>query len=66
MASNCRQRVAIERIDMPIIFITGHGDVPMTVRAMKAGAVEFLTKPFDDDGAAESHRECPRPESRGA
>jgi FixJ family two-component response regulator len=34
---------------MPIIFITGHGDVPMTVLAMKAGAVEFLTKQFDDD-----------------
>jgi len=41
--------VAEERTDMPIIFITGHGDVPMTVRAMKAGAVEFLTKPFKDD-----------------
>ncbi|UXU89635.1 response regulator transcription factor [Burkholderia sp. S-53] len=40
--------VASERTDMPIIFITGYGDVPMTVRAMKAGAVEFLTKPFDD------------------
>jgi FixJ family two-component response regulator len=37
------------RTDMPIIFITGYGDVPMTVRAMKAGAVEFLTKPFRDD-----------------
>src|SRR3977135_4234617 len=37
------------RTDMPIIFITGHGDVPMTVQAMKAGAVEFLTKPFTDD-----------------
>src|SRR4029453_4227848 len=35
--------------DMPIIFITGHGDVPMTVQAMKGGAVEFLTKPFDDE-----------------
>ena len=34
---------------MPIIFITGHGDVPMTVRAMKAGAVEFLTKPYGDE-----------------
>jgi FixJ family two-component response regulator len=34
---------------MPIIFITGHGNVPMTVQAMKAGAVEFLTKPFNDD-----------------
>lgn len=41
--------IASDRIDMPIIFITGHGDVPMTVQAMKAGAVEFLTKPFDDE-----------------
>src|ERR1700689_4613584 len=41
--------VASERTDMPIIFITGHGDVPMSVRAMKAGAVEFLTKPFSDE-----------------
>ena len=38
-----------ERTDMPIIFITGHGDVPMSVQAMKAGAVEFLTKPFRED-----------------
>jgi FixJ family two-component response regulator len=44
-----QQRVAGDRTDMPIIFITGHGDVPMTVQAMKAGAVEFLTKPFSDD-----------------
>jgi FixJ family two-component response regulator len=36
------------RIDVPIIFITGHGDIAMTVKAMKAGAVEFLTKPFRD------------------
>jgi FixJ family two-component response regulator len=42
-------RVAVEQTRMPIIFITGHGDVPTTVRAMKAGAVEFLTKPFDDE-----------------
>ena len=41
--------IASERTDLPIIFITGHGDVPMTVQAMKAGAVEFLTKPFDDE-----------------
>jgi len=41
--------IAGERTDMPIIFITGYGDVPMTVQAMKAGAVEFLTKPFSDD-----------------
>src|ERR1700704_1278811 len=44
-----QRRVAVDRIDMPIIFITGYGDVPMTVQAMKAGAVEFLTKPFGDD-----------------
>jgi FixJ family two-component response regulator len=42
-------RIAADRVPMPIIFITGYGDVPMTVRAMKAGAVEFLTKPFGDD-----------------
>jgi FixJ family two-component response regulator len=36
-------------IQIPIIFITGHGDIPMTVKAMKSGAVEFLTKPFEDD-----------------
>jgi len=42
-----QKRVAADRIDMPIIFISGYGDVPMTVRAMKAGAVEFLTKPLD-------------------
>src|SRR3989442_2303678 len=44
-----QQRVAVDRADMPIIFITGHGDVPMSVQAMKAGAVEFLTKPFGDN-----------------
>lgn len=42
-------RVAVDRADMPIIFVTGYGDVPTTVQAMKAGAVEFLTKPFRDD-----------------
>ena len=42
------QQQLAERTDTPIIFITGHGDVPMTVQAMKAGAVEFLTKPFND------------------
>lgn len=41
-------RVAAERPDMPIIFITGYGNVPTTVQAMKAGAVDFLTKPFND------------------
>ena len=43
------QQQLADRTEMPIIFITGYGDVPMTVRAMKAGAVEFLTKPFSDD-----------------
>jgi FixJ family two-component response regulator len=41
--------IAVERHEMPIIFITGHGDIPMTVQAMKAGAQEFLTKPFSDE-----------------
>ena len=44
-----QKRIASDRRDMPIIFITGYGDVPTTVRAMKAGAVEFLTKPFDEE-----------------
>ena len=44
-----QKRVAAEHPDVPIIFITGYGDVPKTVQAMKAGAVEFLTKPFNDD-----------------
>ena len=43
-----QEELAKARIALPIIFISGHGDVPMTVRAMKAGAAEFLTKPFDD------------------
>jgi FixJ family two-component response regulator len=44
-----QERVALDRRDMPIIFITGYGDVPTTVQAMKAGAIEFLTKPYRDD-----------------
>ena len=43
------QKLVADRIEMPIIFITGYGDVPTTVRAMKGGAVEFLTKPFGND-----------------
>ena len=50
-----QQRLA-ERVEMPIIFITGYGDVPMTVRAMKAGAIEFLTKPFKDDALLDAIR----------
>src|SRR5260370_21534971 len=44
-----QKRIAVERPNLPIIFITGYGDIPMTVQAMKAGAVEFLTKPFGDE-----------------
>jgi len=44
-----QERIAGDRSEMPIIFLTGHGDIPRTVRAMKAGAVEFLTKPFNYD-----------------
>ena len=44
-----QERIAADRVDIPIIFITGHGDVPMTVRAMRGGAIDFLTKPFRDD-----------------
>jgi FixJ family two-component response regulator len=65
------QQQLAERTDMPIIFITGHGDVPMTVQAMKAGAVEFLTKPFKDDvlldairGAIERSRASLRQDSQ--
>ena len=50
------QQQLAERTDMPIIFITGYGDIPMSVRAMKAGAVEFLTKPFKDDVLLEAIR----------
>jgi len=44
-----QQRIAAEGTEIPIIFITGYGDVPMTVRAMKAGAMEFLTKPYGEE-----------------
>jgi FixJ family two-component response regulator len=43
-----QRKLADAAVHIPIIFITGHGDIPMTVKAMKTGAVEFLTKPFDD------------------
>ena len=60
------QQQLAERTDMPIIFITGHGDVPMTVQAMKAGAVEFLTKPFTRRRAAGRHRRRHRAKSHRA
>jgi FixJ family two-component response regulator len=51
-----QKRVAADRVDMPIIFVTGYRDVPTTVQAMKAGAVEFLTKPFSDDAIVSAIR----------
>lgn len=51
-----QERIVAERPETPIIFITGSSDVPMTVRAMKAGAVEFLIKPFGDDVLIEAIR----------
>ena len=49
-----QKRMAVSNVEIPIIFITGHGDIPMTVQAMKAGAVEFLTKPFRDQDLLDS------------
>jgi FixJ family two-component response regulator len=51
-----QKQLAAEHIDMPIIFITGHGDVPQSVQAMKAGALEFLTKPLDSDALVSAIR----------
>jgi len=53
-----QKRIGDDRGEMPIIFITGYGDIPMTVRAMKAGAVEFLTKPFADDVLLDAIRQA--------
>jgi FixJ family two-component response regulator len=53
-----QKRMGSDRADLPIIFITGQGDIPMTVQAMKAGAVEFLTKPFGDDVLLDAIRQA--------
>src|SRR5579859_6736917 len=53
-----QSRVIAERSDLPIIFITGYGDVPMTVKAMRAGAIEFLTKPLDDEALLAAIRDA--------
>src|SRR5215207_5127056 len=60
-----QERIANDRTDMPIIFITGYGDIPMTVQAMKAGAVEFLPKPFHDEVLLSAIRQAIE-RSRGA
>jgi DNA-binding NtrC family response regulator len=53
-----QQELAKLDIHVPIIFLTGHGDIPMTVRAVKAGAANFLTKPFDDEELLKTIRQC--------
>src|SRR5208337_5457207 len=53
-----QQELAKLDIHVPIIFLTGHGDIPMTVRAVKAGAANFLTKPFDDEELLKTIRRC--------
>jgi FixJ family two-component response regulator len=52
------QKRVVDRVEMPIIFITGHGDIPMSVKAMKAGAVEFLTKPFSAEALLSAIRQA--------
>jgi FixJ family two-component response regulator len=51
---NLQEKLTTAKIDLPIIFITGHGDIPMTVRAMKGGALEFLTKPVKEQDLLEA------------
>src|SRR3974377_1371664 len=53
-----QQQLAKSNAQVPIIFLTGHGDIPMTVRALKAGAANFLTKPFDDAEMLSAIRQC--------
>jgi FixJ family two-component response regulator len=53
-----QERISAEKSSTPIIFITGYGDIPMSVRAMKAGAAEFLTKPLDDEIVIQAIREA--------
>ncbi len=57
---NLQQELAKTDVQVPIIFLTGHGDIPMTVRAVKAGAANFLTKPFDDEELLNAVRQCLR------
>jgi DNA-binding NtrC family response regulator len=53
-----QEELAKSHCQIPIVFLTGHGDIPMTVRALKAGAANFLTKPFDDDDLLKSIQQC--------
>jgi FixJ family two-component response regulator len=58
MRPGSERQVATDQFGMPVIFITAYGDVPMTVRALKAGAVEFLIKPLDDGHLLDAVREA--------
>jgi DNA-binding NtrC family response regulator len=60
-----QQELATKDIQIPIIFLTGHGDIPMSVRAIKAGALEFLTKPFEDEYLLEAIRKAIVPDRKG-
>jgi DNA-binding NtrC family response regulator len=60
-----QQELAAKDIQIPIIFLTGHGDIPMSVRAIKAGALEFLTKPFEDEYLLEAIRKAIAPDNKG-
>lgn len=53
-----QQQLRSAGVNLPIIFVTGHGDIPMSVKAMKSGAVEFLTKPFDDNELLDAVRQA--------
>jgi RNA polymerase sigma factor (sigma-70 family) len=53
---DCQRELAARNIHIPIVFVTGHGDIPMSVRAMQAGAVEFITKPFRDQDLLDAIR----------
>jgi FixJ family two-component response regulator len=53
-----QKRLAEMKVEVPIVFLSGHGDIPTSVRAMKAGAVEFLTKPFNDEALSDAIQEA--------
>jgi FixJ family two-component response regulator len=62
---DCQRQLIEAGVQIPIIFITGHGDIPMSVQAMKAGAVDFLTKPFRDQDLLDAvHQAIERDRSR--
>ena len=63
---DCQRRLSEAGLQIPVIFMSGHGDIPMTVRVMKAGAVDFLTKPFRDQDLLDAVESGPRTGPRQA